>query len=152
KYNALALSAGDLKIGIGEALGCFLNSLGDLTKIVVANVQPDPVYEPIFRSSVIATAGPVKIGITSIIDPESLKTLVDPERDSLFPKVSPPDDIVPKVLADLSSQTDFQVLLVQGPPELAKRLATANPGFDIVVSTSEFADPLNHDPDLVNGG
>ncbi len=152
KYNALALSADDLKIGVGEALGFLDNSLGDSTKIVVANVQPDPVYERIFRPSLVATAGPVKVGITAVIDPESLNKLIDPDKDSLLPKVLPPDDALPKVLADLSTQSDFQVLLVQGPPELAKRLATANPGFDIVVSTSEFPDPLNHDPDLLNGG
>jgi len=152
KYDALALSADDLKIGVGEALGCFDNSLGDSTKIVVANVQPDPVYERRFRASLVAAAGPVKVGVTAVIDPESLKKLIDPDKDSLLLKVVAPDDVLPKVLADLSSESDYQVLLVQGPPELAKRLATAHPGFDIVVSTSEFPDPLNHDPDLLNGG
>ena len=48
KYNALALSAEDLKLGVGEALGLLDNSLGETTKIVVANVQPDPVYEKKF--------------------------------------------------------------------------------------------------------
>ena len=37
-YDALALSAEDMKVGVGEALGLFLNSLGEQTKIVVANV------------------------------------------------------------------------------------------------------------------
>jgi hypothetical protein len=152
KYNALALSADDLKIGVGEALGCFDNSLGNSTKIVVANVQPDAVYERLFRTSLVATAGPVKVGVTAVIDPESLKKLIDPDKDSFLPRVLPPDDVLPKVLADLSAQSDYQVLLVQGPPEMAKRLAAAHPGFDIVVSTAEFPDPLNHDPDLVNGG
>ncbi len=152
KYNALALSADDLRIGVGEALGLLDNSLGDSTKIVVANVQPDPVYQQHFRASLVATAGPVRVGVTSVIDPESLKKLIDPEKETLLPKVLPPDDALPKVLADLSTQSDYQVLLVQGPPEMAKRLAAANPGFDIVVSTAEFPDPLNHDPDLLNGG
>ena len=39
-YNAMALSAEDLKVGVGEALSLFLNGLGETTKIVVANVQP----------------------------------------------------------------------------------------------------------------
>jgi len=151
-YNALALSADDLKIGVGEALGCFDNSLGDSTKIVVANVQVDPVYERRFRPSLVASAGPVKVGITAVIDPESLKKLIDPEKDVLLPKVSPPDDVLPKVVADLSTTSDYQVLLVQGPPELAKRLAAAYPGFDIVLSTSEFPDPLNHEPEMLNEG
>lgn len=153
KYNAMALSADDLKIGVGEALGLLDNGLGDSTKIVVANVEPDPEpYGRIFRKSLVATAGPVKVGITAVVDPEALKKLIDPDRDTLLPKVSPPDDVLPKVLADLSSESDYQVLMVQGPPDLAKRLATACPGFDIVVSTSEFPDPLKHEPDLLNGG
>jgi hypothetical protein len=94
----------------------------------------------------------VKVGITAVIDPEALKSLIDLDKDSLLPKAVPPDDVLPKVVADLSTKSDYQVLLVQGPPDLAKRLATAHPGFDIVVSTSEFPDPLNHDPDVLNGG
>jgi methylphosphotriester-DNA--protein-cysteine methyltransferase len=153
KYNALALAADDLKIGVGEALGCLDNSLGDTTRIVVANVEPDPVaYERLFRRSLVATAGPVKVGITAVIDPEGLKKLIDPDKDTLLPKVLAPDDVLPKVLADLSAESDFQVLMVQGPPEMARRLGTAYPGFDIVISTSEFPDPLNHDPDVLNGG
>jgi hypothetical protein len=152
KYSAVALSADDLKIGVGEALGFFDNSLGGTTKILVANVKPDPVYEQHFRPSLVAIAGPVKVGITAVTDPDSLKKLIDPEKDSLLPKVVPPDDVLPKVLADLATSSDYQVLMVQGPPELARRLATAFPGFDIVVSTSEFPDPLSHDPELQNGG
>ena len=43
EYSAVALSAEDLKVGVGEALGLFDNGLGGKTKIVVANVQPDTV-------------------------------------------------------------------------------------------------------------
>ena len=43
-YSALALSADDLKVGVGEALGLFDNGLGETTKIVAANVQPAAVY------------------------------------------------------------------------------------------------------------
>src|SRR5262249_52039696 len=42
--------------------------------------------------------------------------------------------------------------MVQGPPALAKQLAEAYPGFDIVVSTSEFDDPLTQEPERLNGG
>ena len=41
--------------------------------------------------------------------------------------------------------------MVQGSPEQAKRLALAYPGFDVVVSTSPFADPLEGELKL-NGG
>jgi hypothetical protein len=152
KYSALALSPLDLKIGVGEALGLLENALGETTKVVVANVKPADVYQRIFRPSLVVSAGPVKVGVTAVIDPDALEKLSDPEKDSFLPSVTRPDDVLQGVLSDLQARSDYQVLMVQGPPELAKRLAGSYPGFDIVLSTSEFDDPLNHEPDLLNGG
>ena len=152
KYNALALSAEDLKVGVGEALGLYLSELEETTKVVVANVQPAAGYESIFRSSLVATAGPVKLGVTAVIDPDSLRKLVDPDKGALLPAVQDPQQVLPNVLAELESQSDYQVLMVQGPPDLAKKLALAYPGFEIVVATSEYDEPLNPDADLLNGG
>ena len=42
--------------------------------------------------------------------------------------------------------------MVQASPEEAKRLALAYPGFDVVVATSPSADPLESDPQRLNGG
>ncbi len=151
-YDALALSADDLKVGVGEALGLFDNNLGEKTKIVVANVQPEQIYEKLFRRSIVVTAGPVKLGITAVIDPEAIQKLADSEKDVMLTAIKPPDEVVPRELADLESKSDYQVLLVQGPPAMAKRLAEANPGFDVVVARSEFIDPLNREPELVGGG
>ncbi len=152
KYDALALAADDLKVGVSEALGLFDNNLGDKTKILVANVQPEKVFEKMFRPSIVVTTGPVKLGITAVIDPAALAKLTDPDKDVSLKAIKPPDDVLAGVLADLESKSDYQVLLVQGPPALAKRLGEAFPGFDIVVATSENADPLSHDPELLNGG
>ena len=150
-YSAVALSAEDMKVGVGEALGYFLNDLGETTKIVVANVQAAG-YETIFRPSLIVSAGPVKLGVTAVIDPEALNKLSDPDKDSIFSKIQRPDEVLAGVLAELEPKSDYQVLMVQGPPALAKRLAEAYPGFDIVVSTSEYDDVLKHDPEMLNGG
>jgi hypothetical protein len=152
KYNALALSPEDLKVGVGEAMGLFLNDLGETTKIVVANVPAPASYETIFRTSLLARAGPVSLGITAVFDPEALRKLADPDKEAIFPTIQQPHDALPGVLAELESKSDYQVLMVQGPPELAKSLALAYPGFDIVVSTSEFVDPLNPDAEQLNGG
>jgi hypothetical protein len=148
-YSAMALSAEDLKLGVGEALGLFLNGLGETTKVVVANVEA-PGYETIFRPSLIVSAGPVKLGVTAVIDPEILKKLSDPDKDVIFPKIQRPDEVLAAVLADLEPKSDYQVLMVQGPPALAKRLAEAYPGFDIVVSTSDYDDVLRHDAEMLN--
>jgi Cytochrome c554 and c-prime len=150
-YNALALSADDLRVGVGEALGLFDNGLGDTTKIVTANVQPAAVFERIFRPSLVVTAGPVKLGITAVIDPESLKQLSDPDKEALLPSIKSPESVLPGVLADLESKSDYQVLLVQAKPEVAKQLALANPGFDVVVATSQFDDILNREAEMLNG-
>jgi Cytochrome c554 and c-prime len=152
KYNALGLSAEDLKIGVAEALGSFDNSLGDTTKITVANVEPDEVYKRFIKPSLVVTAGPVKLGVTAVIDPETLKKLNDPDKDVLLPKQKDPDAVLPAVLADLEAKSDYQVLMVQGPPEMAQRLAKAFPGFDVVVATSQFDDVLNREPEMLNDG
>src|SRR5262249_18879045 len=152
KYNALALSADDLKVGVGEALGLFLSDLEDTTKVVVANVQFAPGYESIIRPSLVVTAGPVKGGVTAVIDPDSLRKLVDPDKEALLPTVQDPQQVLRNVLSELESQSDYQVLMVQGPPNKAKELAQAYPGFEIVVATSEYDEPLNPNADLLNGG
>ena len=151
-YDAMALSADDLKVGVGEALGLFDNNLGEKTKIVVANVQPEQIYEKLFRKSVVVTAGRVKLGITGVIDPEGLQKLSDPDKDVALTGLKPPEEVLPKVLAELEAASDYQVLLVQGPPAMAKRLGEALPGFDVVVATSEFPDPLSREPELLGGG
>ena len=152
KYDALALSADDLKVGVAEAMGLFDNNLGEKTKIVVANVKPEAVFEKLFRPSIVVTAGPVKLGITSVIDPALLQSLSDSEKDVSLKAIKAPDEVLPAILTELESNTDYQVLMVQGPPALAKRLGEAFPAFDVVVATSETADPLSHEPELLNGG
>jgi hypothetical protein len=152
KYDAIALSAEDLKVGIGEALAQFLNNLGDTTKIVVANVQPAPGFESRIQASQIVADGPLKLGVTAVIDPALLEKLTDPDKGDWLRSIKRPDEVLGKVLSELEPKSDYQVLMVQGSPDLAKRLATAYPGFDVVVATSESADPLERDPVLLNGG
>jgi hypothetical protein len=152
KYSAIALSAEDLKVGVAESLGLFDNSLGDTTKVLAANAQPDTIYDRIFKKSIVVPVGPVKLGITAIVDPEALDKLADPDRATLLPTIKPPGDVLPEIFADLDAKTDYQVLMVQGPHEMAKRFAESYPGFDIVIATCEFDDPMNQSGDLVNGG
>jgi hypothetical protein len=151
-YSAVALSPEDLKVGVGEALGLFLNSLGPKTKMVVANVAAPAGFESMFRTSLIVPAGSAKVGITAVIDPQALESLNDPDKDLLTASMKRPGDVLPGVLAELEPKTDYQVLMVQGPPELAKSLAAAYPGFDVVVSTYLYDDVQFQDPVYLNGG
>jgi len=148
KYNALALSPEDLKVGVDEAVGQFLNLPGDTLKVVAANVTAAGLESKIVPS-VRAKAGPVAVGVTAVVDPERLKALKDPALDLLT--VKPVDESLPAVLADLEKDTQTQVLLVQASPETAKALAAKYPGFDVVVATATSPDPPK-DAEALNGG
>jgi len=150
-YNAIGLSAEDLKVGVGEAFAQFLNNLTEPTTILAANVEPGAGFETIIRPSTIAKAGPVTFGVTAVVDPAAIDALHDPDKEALLPTVKPPDEALASVLADLENQSDFQVLLVQGAPAEAERLAAAFPGFDIVVGSSSLVDP-EQDPKMLNDG
>jgi hypothetical protein len=149
KYDAFALSAEDLKIGVDEALGQFLN-LGESPKILVANVTASSGFEKTIQRSMKTSVGAVKVGITAVIDPEALNKLSDSGKDDLLPKVIAPEKALPEVLAELEKDTHTQILMVQGPPEMARKLAEEFPGFDIVVATSQF-DP-SEEAERLNGG
>ncbi len=148
KYDALALSAEDLKVGVDEAVGQFLNLPGDRLKVVAANVTAAGLETKIVPS-VRAKAGNVTVGITAVVDPDRLKALKDPSLDLIT--VRPIDEALASVLADLEKDTTLQVLLVQAAPEEAKTLAGKFPGFDVVVGTAPAADPPK-DAEVLNAG
>ena len=148
KYDALALSPEDLKVGVDEAVGQFLNLPGDRLKVVAANVSAAGLEARVVPS-VRVKAGPVSIGITAVVDPEKLKALRDPSLDLLA--VKPIDDALPGVLSDLEKNTQMQVLLVQAAPDSARSLAEKYPGFDVVVCPTPNDSPPD-DAERLNGG
>jgi hypothetical protein len=150
KYDALALAPEDLKVGTDEAMMRYVNTLGEKTKVLCANVLPAAGFEATLRPALRTAAGPYRVGITAVLDPEALGRLADPAREALLPTVKAPEEVLPGVLADLEKETDVQVLMVQGPPDLAKALGEKFPGFDVVVGTSHF-DPAETAEQL-NGG
>jgi hypothetical protein len=149
RYDALALSPEDLKIGADEAVVRFTDLPPGGPKVVAANVT-STVEQARVVPSVRKAVGPVKLGITAAVDPAALQALKDPALNDLL-EVKPIDQALPGVLADLEKDTDTQVLLVQGAPELAKTLAEKYPGFDVVVGTSAGSDPPV-DPETLNNG
>ena len=80
-YNALALTADDLKLGVGEALGFSTMDWAIRPRSSLPMCSRTPVFERIFRPSLIVSAGPVKLGITAVIDPETLEKLSDPDKE-----------------------------------------------------------------------
>jgi len=149
KYDAFALSAEDLKVGVAEALGQFIN-LTEKPKVVVANIKPAAGFDQTIVPSLRTKAGPATIGITAVLDPDALSKLKDPDKETILPEVVAPEEALAPILADLEKDTHTQVLLVQGSSDLAKSLAAKLPGFDIVVATSKY-DP-DADPERLNDG
>ncbi len=147
KYDAVALGAEDLKFGVFQTLGVLLNYKGP--KFLAANARPTKDFEATLRPTTLAQAGPIAIGIASVIDPASFEALHDP--DAALLTVTPPDAAIPGVLAELAGKSQVRVLMVQGPPEEGRRLAEKFPGFDLVVSRSKFADP-DARPESLHGG
>ena len=152
KYDALALGVDDLKLGVAEVITMIPNTLKGRPKVLSANVVPADGLDPegYFRPSLRTTAGPIKLGVTAVLDPAAFASLNDDAKGALL-TFREPAEALPPVLVDLEKDTDVQVLLVQGAPNVAEAYAKANPGFDIVVATSEQPDPPK-DPVLVNGG
>ena len=151
-YDALALGAEDLKLGVADFITAIPNTLKGRPKVLSANVIPADGLDPdgFFRPSIQTTAGPIKLGITAVLDPASFAALNDDAKD-MFLTFREPSAALPPILADLEKETDVQVLMVQGSPKVAEEYAKTYPGFDIVVATSEQPDPAK-DPVLVNGG
>jgi Cytochrome c554 and c-prime len=148
KYDAVALGPEDLKLGVLDAVGTLLNH--EEPKFLAANVKPaDQGLAATVRPIKIAKAGPVTIGITAVLDPASYEGLQDANLALLT--VKSPDEVLPGILDELKKQSQVRVLMVQGPYDEARRLAEKFPDFDIVIGTSEFADP-DARPETVNGG
>jgi hypothetical protein len=151
KYDALTLSADDMRFGILDSLGLLLNFVEQNPKqaLLAANVVPNDAFKKLIQPSLRTRAGTIKLGITAALDPAAFDALNDPDKNLL--QVNDPEPSLREVLADLEKDTQVQVLMVQGPPTKAEALAKALPGFEIVVSTSETADP-DPEPRRINNG
>ncbi len=151
-YDAVALAPEDLKFEVFETLGIYLNQK-DKLPIVAANVTPSAAlaqtFAGVIRPSVVVQDGPFRVGVTAVVDPEWYRSLKDPGLDAL--EVRAPQAALPDVLKSLEGQSDIQVLMVQGPPEMAKELGTALPGFEVVVATSPVPDPDGQLVPIVEG-
>lgn len=159
-YDAFALSADDLKVGVDTALVHYLD-LGERPRVLAANVVAEGDLDKAFSRSLVLQAGPFKVGVTAVLDPAALEILRDdPGRSSLT--VKDPLAVLREVLKDLERKSDFQVLMVQEAPpgtlrlpskapKKAEELAKALPGFEIVVAASEVPDP-DREPLVLNGG
>lgn len=146
-YDVLVPGVDDLKLGVGELLGQYVN-LSSRPKIVCANLTGQGGTDLPFLKSLVVKTGSIAIGVTAVLDPNDLKPLLD-AADWLESK--PAESAAAEALLELEKTSDVQVLLVQGSAELATKIAQANPGFDLVQARSPHADP-DAVPILLNDG
>ncbi len=154
-YSALGLSVEDLRLGAAETLMQVDNALGTpgtSLKMVCANAIPVEGlgFETKLLPSLRMQVGAVKVGVTAVLDTAAFEALNDTSKNDLI-TIKKPEETLPAILTDLERDTNIQVLMVQGPPEMAKTLAVQYPGFDVIVSTYPFSDPPDK-PEILNDG
>ena len=151
KYDAMALSPEDLKVGVERGARPVPEHPGRQAQGRRRQRRRPPGFETRVVPSVRTHGRPGHgSGSPPCSTPSRIKAIRDPAARPARPS-SRPTTSLPAVLADLEKDTDTQVLMVQGPPELAKALAEKYPGFDIVVATSPVADP-DRDAERLNDG
>ncbi|WP_435006533.1 multiheme c-type cytochrome [Tundrisphaera lichenicola] len=148
KYEAVALGAEDLKLGVFQTLGVLFNVKEP--KFLAANLTPGDGFEETIHASLITKAGPISVGVTAVIAPESFEALSDPDKAALL-TVKPPEEVIPGVLENLKAKSQVCVLLVQGSIEEARRLGEKFPGFDLIVSKSIYSEGESQ-PEMLNDG
>lgn len=150
-YDALALGAEELKLGVQESYGRLSNKPESL-RILSANVtqSSDLDFPPVVEPKTVLEVGALKIGVTAVLDPAQLESLSDPDLEVFF-EVKPPREALEPVLAELAAESDHVLLLVNGPATLARELAAAFPNVELIVCQSEEPEPRPV-PETLNDG
>ena len=135
-YQAVGFGPEDVRLGVGELLAVAAADDPADTLYVSANVVLiDPSLMP--QSKVVEKNGK-KIGITSVLDPESLEVATSDEI-----VVEPMVESTKKALDELMAATpNFKVLLFFGTEEAGKELVQEVPGFDLIVVAGGYGEPM----------
>jgi nitrate reductase cytochrome c-type subunit len=134
-YQGIGFGPNDVRLGVGELLAVAAGDTADDTMYASANVVLiDPSLMP--QTKLIERNGR-KVGITSILDPDSLD--VAPSDEIL---VKPIVQSARQALAELEAGTpDFKVLLFFGSEDVGKQLVRDVPGFDLIVAAGSYGEP-----------
>ncbi|MAI70498.1 MAG: hypothetical protein CMM01_06260 [Rhodopirellula sp.] len=127
-YDAVGFGSDDLRLGVGELLAvAAAEDTPESTLYASGNVV---VIDPsLMLKSKVVEKGGLKIGVTSILDEESMEA--KPGGDL---GIEPAVESAREVLADLNeANPDFKVLMFFGKEDAARDLARAVPGFDLIV-------------------
>lgn len=134
-YQAVGFGPDDLRLGVGELLSVAAGETADETPFTSANVVLiDPSLMP---ESKVVTVGRLKIGITSVIDPDSLKSQISQEITIKDPIRSA------RIAASKwrSDQVSLRVLMFYGSEQAATELARQVQDFQIIVVAGSAGEP-----------
>ncbi|MGB7329528.1 MAG: multiheme c-type cytochrome [Rubripirellula sp.] len=130
-YQAVGFGPDDIRLGVGDLLAL----AAEKEMFVSANVVLfDPEYLPVIK---VVEKNGIKIGATSILDPESMEVAAD---DAM--QVGDPAETLAEAAKKLAAEApDFSVLLFFGKEENARALVRKVPGFDLVVAAGGYGEP-----------
>lgn len=134
-YQAVALGAGDLKMTASELLAG-TNSNDGTSIFISSNVAL--LARDLTPQVKVIEAGGVKIGVTAVLADDYVAKLTDSDLISEPAERGMAEAIKQLTAADCT----INVLLAHASIEESQRLAKKFPGFDIVVTSGGFGEPL----------
>ena len=134
-YQAVGFGPDDIRLGAGDLLSVAASDSPDDALYVSANVVVfDPGFVP--RTKIISRGG-LKIGVTSVVDPEAL--LAKPEEEIIVSEMA---DSAKTAVDELNAQApDYNVMLFFGKEEAAENLVREVEGYDLVVVAGGYGEP-----------
>ncbi len=134
-YQAVGFGPDDLRMGVGELLAVAAAERPEDAMYVSANVVLiDPSLMPQQR---VIDRGGLKVGVTSILDPEDLD-VPSSEEILVNPIAKSAGDALKAMAAE---DPDYQVLLFFGDEKRAQELVREVPGFDLIVVAGGYGEP-----------
>ncbi len=143
-YQMVGFGPDDVRLGVGELLAVVAADSPETALYASANVVVlDASLMPQHKT---VDAGGIRIGMTSILDPDALETEAAEEIS-----IETPAEAARKSLAALANDSaNFRVLTFFGKEEAAQELVREVPGFDMVVVAGGYGEPT-YKPQLIDG-
>ncbi|MDG2222776.1 MAG: multiheme c-type cytochrome [Rubripirellula sp.] len=134
-YSAVGFGPDDLRLGVGELLAVAAADDPASALFVSANVVL--IDESLMPLTKIVVKNGFRIGITSVLDPESLEVTTSEEI-----VIKPIVEATQAAVQTLAKEgTDSRILMFYGEEEAAQDLVRAVPGFQLVVVAGGYGEP-----------
>jgi hypothetical protein len=143
-YRAVGFGPGDMRLSATDLISVAYAETPEDAMYVAGNVTLiDPSFVP---SHKVIERGGRKIGVSSVLDPESLDAPVEDEV-----VIAPIKESAEQVLAKMNTDgAEFRVLTFFGKEETAKQLMADVPGYDLIVVSGGYGEPT-YRPQEIDG-